>query len=213
MAIRVLLADDHAIVRQGVRAVIESEPGLTVVGEASSGAVAVELVVRRRADVALLDLRMPGMGGIEATQLIRVHAPSVRVLILTTYADEDEVRLAEAAGASGVIMKGVNGSSLVRSVRAVHQEALSHGSDTPDLRARMPGQAKKPAPGALAALSEPERRLLLLLGSGLTVRAAARELFISQSTAFLHIAHICSAWGVADASAALTKAVEEGLLH
>jgi len=119
--IRVVLADDHAVVRKGIREFLEAEGDIVVVAEAADGAQAVLLVVEHRPDVAVLDVQMPGMGGIEATRRIKAQCPAVRVLILTAYDDDPYIFALLHAGANGYILKTADSAELVRALRAVHR--------------------------------------------------------------------------------------------
>jgi DNA-binding NarL/FixJ family response regulator len=209
MPIRLLIADDHALVRDSLRAVMESEPGFVVVGDASDGAAAVTRAVALDAEVVLMNLRMPRMGGIEATRQLRAVAPDIRVLILTTHAGEDEDLLAMAAGAGALVLKVASSGFLIGAVRALHEGTLPC---TDDSAPRGLGDNLALAP-AIAPLSTPERTLLRLLADGSSIREAAETLHISQATALVHLAHICAVWEVPNLESAIVKATGAGLLH
>ncbi|MDP9793092.1 DNA-binding NarL/FixJ family response regulator [Catenuloplanes nepalensis] len=192
MSIRVVLADDQALIRAGFRMIIEAEPGLDVVGEAADGAEAVELCHRGRADVVLMDIRMPRMDGIEATRRIGADArlAGVRVLVLTTFDDDDNVIHALQAGASGFLGKNVAPADLINAVRVVAAgEALLSPRATGGLISRLIHHVLPPVsqPPELGLLTDRERELLLLVAHGLSNDAIAARLHLSPLTVKTHI--------------------------
>jgi DNA-binding NarL/FixJ family response regulator len=204
--IRLLLVDDHPVVRDGLRGLFADDPDFAVVGEAATGAEAVARVERLGADVVLMDLRMPQMGGVEAIRRLREHAPSVRVLVLTTYDTDSDVLPAIEAGATGYLLKDAPREELVRAVRAAFegQPVLS-----PAVAKRLMGQVRRPPP---EALSQRELQVLQLVADGASNREAAARLFVSEATIKTHLLHIYEKLGVRDRAAAVGEAYRRGLL-
>jgi DNA-binding NarL/FixJ family response regulator len=205
--IRVLIVDDHPVVRDGLRGMIEREPDLTVVGEAADGAEALARVGDgSTVDVVLMDLRMPRMSGVEAIRALQRQAPNVRVLVLTTYDTDGDVLPAVEAGATGYLLKDTPRDELVRAVRAAHRgEAVL----SPSVAGRLMGQVRSPA---REALTERELAVLRLVAAGSTNREAARALFISEATVKTHLLHIYEKLGVRDRASAVAAAFQRGLL-
>jgi DNA-binding NarL/FixJ family response regulator len=204
--IRLLIADDHPVVRGGLRGMFAGDPGFEVVGEAGNGAEAVALADALQADVVLMDLRMPEMGGVEAIRRLRESAPVVRVLVLTTYDTDDDVLPAIEAGAIGYLLKDAPREELMRAVRAAFQgDAVL----SPSVARRLLGQVRQPAHDAL---SERELDVLRLIAGGANNRDAAAKLFISESTVKTHLLHIYEKLGVRDRAAAVGEAYKRRLL-
>ncbi|QSB13939.1 response regulator transcription factor [Natronosporangium hydrolyticum] len=204
--IRVLLADDHPVVRNGLRGAFAEEPDIEVVGEAAHGGEAVELAQRQRADVVLMDLRMPVVDGVEATAMLRQQAPTVRVLILTTFDSDRDVLPAIEAGATGYLLKDASTEELCRAVRAAHrgESVLS-----PTIARQLMGQVRQPAG---PRLSKREVEVLRLVADGAANREAARQLFISEASIKTHLQHIYDKLGVRDRAAAVGEAYRRGIL-
>lgn len=204
--IRLLIVDDHPVVRDGLRGIFAAEPGFEVVGEAEDGGEAVAMASGLRADVVLMDLRMPAMGGVEAIARLRTTAPAVRVLVLTTYDTDQDVLPAIEAGATGYLLKDAPREALVRAVRAAHrgEPVLS-----PAVAGRLMGRVRRPPQ---EALSERELEVLRLVAGGATNREAAARLFISEATIKTHLLHIYGKLGVRDRAGAVGVAYERGLL-
>ncbi|MDN3351296.1 response regulator transcription factor [Actinomadura sp. DC4] len=202
--IRLLIVDDHPIVRDGLRGVFAAEPDLTVVGEAADGAEAVRRAAS--ADVVLMDLRMPGMGGVEAIKRLRETCPEVRVLVLTTFDTDSDVLPAIEAGATGYLLKDAPRDELLRAVRSAYrgESVLS-----PAVAGRLMGRVRRPAD---ASLSKREREVLALVADGTTNREAAKRLFVSEATIKTHLLHIYDKLGVRDRAAAVGEAYKRGLL-
>jgi DNA-binding NarL/FixJ family response regulator len=209
--IRVLLADDHAVVRQGVRQFLEEDSGIQVVAEAGDGAEAIRLVETHRPDVAVLDVRMPEVTGIEATRRIKERFPQVRVLVLTAHDDDPYVFALLEAGADGYVLKTASGDDLVAAVRTVHagQSALS-----PEIATKVIRQATSRRPEGAADQVEPlttrELDVLRLAARGMTNRAIGHELGISHRTVQGHLASIYGKLDVGSRTEAVTKALRRG---
>jgi DNA-binding NarL/FixJ family response regulator len=202
--IRLLIVDDHPIVRDGLRGVFAAEPDLEVVGEAPDGAEA----VRRggEADVVLMDLRMPGMGGVEAITRLRESHPDVRVLVLTTFDTDSDVLPAIEAGATGYLLKDAPREELFRAVEAA---ARGQAVLSPAVATRLMGQMRQPAS---EPLSQRETEVLELIAGGSTNREAAKQLFISEATVKTHLLRTFGKLDVSDRTAAVTAALERGIL-
>lgn len=187
--IRVLLVDDHELIRQGLIIFLKTAAGMTVVGEAGDGCEAVELVQRLRPDVVLMDLVMPGMDGIAATRLLKAEHPEVEVLALTSYIDEEKVLDALSAGAAGYVMKDVSPAELVRAIRAAAagQVYLSPAAAAYLANHVRPRREPEPSPDALTCR---ELEVLRLLARGLSNQAIAEDLHISPKTVKAHVGTI-----------------------
>ena len=204
--IRVLIVDDHPVVRDGLRGVIDGEPDMTVVGESAHGAEALARVAAEPVDVVLMDLRMPTMGGVEAIGELRRTAPSVRVLVLTTFDTDRDVLPAIEAGATGYLLKDTPRDELLRAVRAAHRgEAVL----SPTVAGRLMGQVRAPAENTL---SSRELEVLRLVAAGSTNRETAQKLFISEATVKTHLLHIYAKLEVRDRASAVAAGYQRGLL-
>jgi DNA-binding NarL/FixJ family response regulator len=204
--IRLLIVDDHPVVRDGLRGAFTGDPDFEVVGEARNGAQALVEVERVGADVVLMDLRMPEMGGVEAIERLRRRAPSVRVLVLTTFDTDSDVLPAIEAGATGYLLKDAPREELIRAVRAA-----SRGESvlSPAVARRLMGQVRKPA---RESLSQRELDVLRLIADGASNREAAARLFVSEATIKTHLLHIYDKLGVRDRAGAVGEAYKRGLL-
>ena len=218
MTIRVLLADDQALVRGGFHAILDAEPDIEVVAEASDGAEALELAARHRVDVALMDIRMPRLDGIEATRrlLAEARSPPTRVLVLTTFDLDDYVYEALRAGASGFLLKEVLPEQLAPAVRIVAAgEALLAPSITRRLIERF---AQGPVPGrqpgtSLEELTPRELEVLRLLARGMSNAEIAQQLIVGEATVKTHVAHVLAKLNLRDRIHAVVFAYESGLVQ
>jgi DNA-binding NarL/FixJ family response regulator len=220
MTIRVVLADDQALIRAGFRALIESADDLEVVGEAADGRQAVSLARAAAADVVLMDIRMPVMDGLEATRTITADASlaHVRVLILTTFELDENVYLALRAGASGFLNKGVEPDALLDAVRTVAAgEALLSPGATRSLITRFLNEPEPRGPvttaSALDVLTDREREVLALVASGLSNDDIATRLYVSPLTAKTHVNRAMTKLGVRDRAQLVILAYETGLVR
>ncbi|WP_284745892.1 response regulator [Amycolatopsis sp. RTGN1] len=205
MTITVLIADDHPIVRDGLRGMFTGR-GFEVVGEAANGAEAVAMAERLRPDVVLMDLRMPGTDGVAAiTELARLGNPA-RVLVLTTYDTDSDVLPAIEAGATGYLLKDAPREDLFRAVEAA---ARGEAVLSPAVASRLMGRMREPV---RETLSQRELEVLTLVARGSTNKEAAKKLFISEATVKTHLIHVYAKLGVKDRAAAVAVAFERGLL-
>jgi DNA-binding NarL/FixJ family response regulator len=215
--IRVLLADDQALIRTGFRLIVDSAADLEVVGEATDGREAVRLARQTRADVVLMDLRMPGLDGIEATRQITADddLAGVRVLVLTTFEQDENVLHALRAGASGFLGKGVEPADLLAAIRVVARgDALLSPQATRGLIARfmeLPDRTPRPVPPELSALTEREREVLGLVALGLSNDEIAQQLFLSPLTAKTHVNRAMTKLGARDRAQLVVLAYRSGL--
>ncbi len=213
--IKVLIADDHAIVREGVRMILAKERDLEVVGEAGDGRQALDLVDRLHPDVVIMDLSMPGMGGIEATKHVKERHPAVNVLALTMHEDESYVFQLLRAGASGYVLKRAAAQDLVQAVRAAARgEAFLYPSIARKvvedyLKRVEQGEERERYDG----LTEREREVLTLIAQGLTNQQIAQKLYISIKTVQTHRAHILEKLGLHDRTELVRYAIRKGLIE
>ena len=215
MPIRVLIVDDQALVRAGFRMILEAQPDLEVVGEAGDGSAAIDAVRTLRPDVVLMDVRMPGVDGIEATRRLTEAGVPGKIVILTTYDLDEYVFDALAAGASGFLLKHVPPEELVRGVRvAASGEALLAPSITKRLIEEFAKQrAPVRASGTdLKTLTDREREVLTLLGRGLSNPEIAKDLKVGEATVKTHVAHVLDKLGLRDRVQAVIFAYEVGLI-
>ena len=214
--LRILIVDDHAVVRRGLQAVLQDEDGLEVVGEAASGREAVVNAAALRPDVVLMDIRM-GEGddasGIDACRQIRADLPDTQVIMFTSYGQLESVLSSIMAGASGFLTKNVSHARLVDAIRAAGRgEALLDPSVTLDVIQRLAELSKAPATPE-GALSEREKEVLLLIAQGCTNKEIAARLFVSPFTARNHVIRILDKLGLSRRSEAAAQAVKMGLLR
>ena len=212
--IRVLVVDDHPIVRQGLRSYLSSREGIEVVGDAGDGESAVAMVGDLAPDVVLMDLVMPGMGGLAAIGAVVALGPGTRILVLTSFSSEDQVIPAIQAGAAGYLLKDASPEEVEAAVRAV---AAGEGRLDPSLAAVVMAAAAgrgddDPGDVGLARLTPRETEVLRLLGEGLSNRALAERLFVSEKTVKTHVSSILAKLGLTDRTQAALFAVHHGLV-
>ena len=212
--VRVLVADDQSVVRAGLRTMLDAEPGLRVVGEVADGAAVAGAVAEHDPDVVLMDVRMPVVDGIEATARLRRSGARARVCVLTTYAVDDYVYAAIAAGASGFLLKTDTAERITSTVRAVAAGEFALGSDTTrHLVARYVDQGPRtPPPPELATLTAREREVFDLVARGLSNAEVAETLGIGEGTAKTHVAHVLLKLGLRDRVQVVVFAHEHGLV-
>jgi DNA-binding NarL/FixJ family response regulator len=213
--IRIAIADDQALVRGGFRMILTAQPDFDVVGEAADGQAAVDLCRGTTPDIVLMDIRMPVLDGLEATRRVVIGSPSTRVLMLTTFGEDDFVWQAMNAGASGFLLKDVPPEDLVGAVRTVHRgDALLAPSIT---RRLIEEFASGPQPGAapqsIEALTEREREVLDLIAGGLTNAEIAKQLILGETTVKTHVTRVLSKLGLRDRVQAVVFAYETGLVR
>jgi DNA-binding NarL/FixJ family response regulator len=210
--IRVLIADDHNIVREGLRAVLGSEPDMEVVGEAATGEEVVERAAELRPGVILMDLQMPNVNGIEATRRILAINPEIGIVILTMFEDDDSVFAAMRAGARGYVLKGADAQEVLKVVDAVAEGEAHFG---PEIARRLMAFFSAPKPAtpseAFPELTAREAELLDLIARGLNNAEIAKRLYVSQKTVRNHVSNIFLKLQVADRAQAIVKAREAGL--
>ena len=204
--IRLLIVDDHPVVRDGLTGMFRGEPEIEVLGEAADGAEAVARAEDLRPDVILMDLRMPEMDGVSAIARLAERGVPSRVLVLTTYETDSDVLPAIEAGATGYLLKDAPRAELLRAVRAA---ARGEAVLSPSVASRVLGQVRAPAAEPLSAR---ELEVLELVARGSTNREAAAKLFISEATVKTHLIHIYAKLGVNDRAAAVGAAYDRGLL-
>jgi DNA-binding NarL/FixJ family response regulator len=204
--IRVAVVDDHAIVRNGLVQLLRSDPDLEVVGSAADGEAAVVLCVEHHPDVALMDLSMPGIGGVEATRQITDQAPGVQVVVLTSFVDREHVVDALDAGAIGYLLKDAEPDELIRGIHAA-----ARGESPLDPRAARTMLSAQRTPDPLDALTDREREVLALVAEGLPNKQIARRLEISEKTVKAHLTSVFRAIGVNDRMQAGLWARRNGL--
>jgi DNA-binding NarL/FixJ family response regulator len=220
--IKVLLVDDQAMVRAGLRMILDSEPDIEVCCEVEEGEKAAEAVTKHRPDVVLMDIRMPGMDGLAATREVLAADPDTKVVILTTFDLDEYVYGALKAGASGFLLKSADGDTLVESVRIIAGgEALL----APEVTRRVIEQFARneraststaeehvPSEEAIGDLSEREVEVLQLMARGLSNHEIAKELFLSSTTVKTHVSHILTKLGVRDRVQAVVEAYDSGIV-
>lgn len=204
--IRILITDDHPVVRAGLQGMLASQPDFAVVGEASHGGEALDLVAQTQPAVVLMDLHMPELDGVQATSQIRARFPQTHVLVLTTYDSDADILRAVEAGATGYLLKDAPRDDLFRAIRAAARATLH---PAPPLAARLLGLLRAPADESLSAR---EREVLALVARGASNKAVGTQLYISEATVKTHLIHIFGKLGVDDRTAAVTEAIRRGMI-
>ena len=202
--IKLLVVEDHHIVRQGLVALLNTVPEMTVIAEASDGNMGVELFRKHQPDVTLMDLRLPGLGGAEAVAKIRTEFPNARIIVLTTFDGDEDIYRALQAGARGYLLKGMFGDELIDAIRTVHAGKTRIPPVVAErLATRMGG----------SALTGRELEVLELIVAGQSNKEIGGSLSISEATVKTHINNILSKMGVTDRTQAATAAIQRGLVH
>jgi DNA-binding NarL/FixJ family response regulator len=202
--IKILIVDDHAIVRQGFAALLKTVPGFEVVAEAGDGEEAVELHRKHRPDVTLMDLRLPKLNGVDAIARIREEWPGARIIVLTTYDGDEDIYRAMQAGAKGYLLKGMDLKELTEAIRTVHAG-----------RSRIPSQVAEKLAERMsgATLTARELEVLELIVAGKSNKEIGNALFISEATVKTHVNSLLSKMGVEDRTQAATTALQRGIVH
>jgi len=203
--IRVVVADDHPIVRSGIAALLDSADDIEVVGQASTGTEAVELALSLEPEIVLMDLRMPGLTGDEATAVILAKRPGIRIVVLTTYESDENILAAIEAGASGYLLKAAPQEEILAGIRSV---ARGEVALAPSIAAMLVKRVSTPK----ITLSPRETEVLRLVASGNSNPAIAAALFVSEATVKTHLLHAFEKLAVSDRTHAVTRAMELGLL-
>ncbi len=204
--VRVLIVDDHPVVREGLRGMLESDPAITVAGEAGSGEEAVARASALAPDVVLMDLRMPGGDGVNATTRILAARPETRVIVLTTYETDQDIVRAVEAGAAGYLLKDTSRADLIAAIAAA---ARGETVLSPSVATKLVTRLRTPA---ASSLSRRETEVLALVARGLTNAEIGRALFISETTVKTHLLRVFTKLDVSDRTAAVTTALTRGLL-
>jgi len=207
MSIKILIADDHPVVRSGIRGMLETEADFNVIAEAGNGREALELVEKLPPDVVLMDLRMPEMEGVEAITKIKESYPDIHILVLTTYDTDADIVRAVEAGATGYMLKDAPREELFRAVRAT---ARGEAALAPIVASRLMGKLRS---SGEEALSPREIDVLMLVARGAGNQDVAEKLYISKATVKSHLLQIYQKLGVSDRTAAATTAIELGIIR
>lgn len=207
MSVKILIADDHPVVRMGIRGMISGEPDFEVVGEAENGKQAVELTATLRPDVVLMDLRMPEMDGVSATEKIKKDHPGIHILVLTTYESDADILRAIETGATGYLLKDTPREDLFAAIRTA---AKGESPLAPAVAARLMQRMRSPEEEALSAR---EIEVLGLVAQGTSNKKIAKELWIGETTVKSHLLHIYEKLGAADRTAAVTAALKRGIIR
>ena len=212
--VKVMIVDDHEVVRLGLRTALELEEDMEVVGDVGNAKVALQEAEIRRPDVVLMDVRMPGMDGIQACRILHERLPGTRVVMLTSFSDEEAVIAAIMAGASGYLLKNTARAELLGAVRSVARgESLLDPGVTDRVLARLKDLTAKEQDREVALLSQREREVMALVAQGLTNREIAEKLIISENTARNHVSRILDKLGLTRRTEAATFAAQHGLLE
>jgi len=209
--INVFIADDHELVRYALRTLLEAEPDISVVGEAGGSGSAISGCAETSPDVLLLDLRMPGVGGVEVCREVRALCPNTAVLVLTSFDEDEEVFGVLSAGASGYILKDTRAERVVEATRSVADGQSVFDTSVADRLIN--GRAKTSGDSGIDPLSEREAEVLGLMAKGLSNKEIGRALWIGETTVKTHVSHILRKLGAADRTQAVLTAVRTGLVH
>ena len=209
---RIIIVDDHEVVRLGLKSLLERHPQFDIVGEAATAREALEQVSRQRPDVVLMDIRLPGMSGIEACEEITKNYPETKVVMLTSYAEDEMLFSAIRAGASGYVLKQIGGEDLVKAIESVGRgEAMLDSAVTQRVFQEVRKAVKDEEASAFANLSQQEKHVLLLVSEGKTNREIAKLLFLGEGTVRNYVSSILSKLGVSNRAEAAAYAVEHNL--
>jgi DNA-binding NarL/FixJ family response regulator len=209
---RILLVDDHEVVRLGLKALVEHHPQFEVVGEAITAKEAIEQAEKILPDIVLMDIRLPGASGIEACEVITEKFPEIRVVMLTSYAEDEMLFSAIRAGASGYVLKQIGGDDLIRALESVSKgEALLDPAVTQRVFQEVRRAVKEEEASAFANLSQQEKHVLLLVSEGKTNREIAKALYLGEGTVRNYVSSILSKLGVSNRAEAAAFAVEHNL--
>ena len=207
--IRILITDDHAVVREGLRTLISTEPGMAVIGEAANGLEAVQMACELNPDVILMDMAMPRVGGLEAIQKIKEQCPEAKLLVLTSFSDDETVIPAIKSGALGYMLKNTSPGRLLSAIRDVHQ---GKPSMSPDIASKLMRELQRESnlPPTKDPLTDRELDVLKLVEQGLTNQEVADQLVISEGTVRTHVSNILSKLHLANRTQAALYALREG---
>ncbi len=209
---RIIIVDDHEVVRLGLKSLLERHPQFDIVGEAATAREALEKVSRQKPDVVLMDIRLPGMSGIEACEEITKNYPETKVVMLTSYAEDEMLFSAIRAGASGYVLKQIGGEDLVKAIESVGRgEAMLDSAVTQRVFQEVRKAVKDEEASAFANLSQQEKNVLLLVSEGRTNREIAKLLFLGEGTVRNYVSSILSKLGVSNRAEAAAYAVEHNL--
>ncbi len=209
---RLIIVDDHEVVRLGLKSLLERHTQFEIVGEASNARDALELTSRMKPDVVLMDIRLPGMSGIEACEQITANYQGIKVIMLTSYAEDEMLFSAIRAGASGYVLKQIGGEDLIKAIESVGKgEALLDPAVTQRVFQEVRRAVKEEEASAFADLSQQERHVLLLVSEGKTNREIARTLYLGEGTVRNYVSSILSKLGVSNRAEAAAYAVEHNL--
>lgn len=215
MKIKLLLADDHTMVRRGLQVFLSTQTDLELIGEASTGQETLEKVAVLQPDVVLMDINMPGINGIEATKQIKLLHAQVKVIILTSFSDQDHVLPALRSGAKGYLLKDIEPEDLARAIRRVYQGKVELHPDIAEHLVHQYAEPEQtaypPTDNSISELTKREKDVLRLIASGKSNRSIAEELFITEKTVKTHVSHVLSKLGMSDRTQAAIYALKHGL--
>jgi len=211
-SVRLVIADDHTFYREGVRTILHTVPGIEVIGEAATGEEVIALALEKQPDVILMDIKMPGLNGIEATRQLLLRSPQFKILVVTMFEDDDSVFAAMRAGARGYLVKDADKDELVRAIQAVYQgEAIFSPAIAKRMIQYFAALPKTASALSFRELTEREREILHLMARGLNNAAIANRLSVSLKTVQNYVSNIFVKLQVADRAEAIVRAHEAGL--